>query len=58
MEIKTKVQVNTYKTTAEADKKKPDFTGITTIENNTHQVAVWKNEDGSLYLQIKPKESR
>lgn len=53
MEIKTKVFPNQYKTPEEKDKKKPDYTG--NVKDTNLQVAVWKNEDGSLFIQVKEK---
>lgn len=54
MEIKTKVFENKDK----KSEKAPDYSSTTEVNGEKLQVAVWKNTDGSLYLQIKPKEQR
>lgn len=52
-EIKVKAFVNTYKVDGD---KKPDFQNKDKKQNL--QVAVWRNEDGSLNITIKPLEQQ
>jgi hypothetical protein len=49
MEIKTKV----FKAFRKGENR-PKYVAKTEVNKRIHQIAIWENEDGSLYLKITP----